>query len=89
VWLYLKDGTAYGVSDYWFVNGQVDFIAVEEGGAKSVEQTISFADLDVQKTVDVNARRGFRVVMRDEPIEQYMHDHPDVTPPLLKPPPRN
>jgi hypothetical protein len=89
VWLYLKDGTVYGVSDYWFVNGQVHFIAVEEGGAKSVEQTIPFGDLDVQKTVDVNARRGFRVVMRDEPIEQYMHDHPDLTPPLLEPPPRN
>jgi hypothetical protein len=89
VWLYLKDGTVYSVSDYWFVNGQVHFIAVEEGGAKSVEQTIPFGDLDVQKTVDVNARRGFRVVMRDEPVEQYMHDHPDLTPPLLEPPPRN
>jgi hypothetical protein len=81
--LYLKDGSVYSVSDYWFVNGQVHFIAVEEGGAKSVEQTIPFGDLDVQKTVNVNARRGFRVVMRDEPIEQYMHDHPDLIPPLL------
>jgi hypothetical protein len=89
VWLYLKDGTVYSVSEYWFVNGQVHFIAVEEGGAKSVEQTIPFGDLDVQKTVDVNTRRGFRVVMRDEPVEQYMHDHPDVTPALLEPPPKN
>ena len=79
----------YSVSEYWFVNGQVHFIAVEEGGTKSVEQTIPFGDLDVQKTVDVNTRRGFRVVMRDEPVEQYMHDHPNLTPPLLEPPPKN
>ena len=85
VWLYLKDGTAYSVSDYWFVNGEIHFIALEEGGAKSAEQTIPFGDLDAQKTIDVNARRGFRVVKRDEPIEQYMHDHPDLTPPLLLP----
>jgi len=89
VWLYLKDGTVYAVSDYWFVGRQVHFIAVEEGGAKSVEQTIPFGDLDVQKTVEVNARRGFRMVMRDEPVEQYMHDHPDLTPPLLEPPAGN
>jgi len=89
VWLYLKDGTVYSVSEYWFVNGQVHFIAVDEGDAKSVEQTIPLGDLDVQKTVDVNTRRGFRVVMRDEPVEQYMHDHPDLTPSLLELPPKN
>lgn len=89
VWLYLKDGTVYSVSEYWFVDGQVHFIAVEEGGAKSVEQTIPLGDLDVQQTVDVNTKRGFRVVMRDEPVEQYMHDHPDLTPPLLELPPKN
>jgi hypothetical protein len=89
VWLYLKDGTVYSVSDYWFVNGQVHFIAVEEGGATFVERTIPFDDLDVQKTADINTKRGFRVVMRDEPLEQYMRDHPDLTPPLLLPPPRN
>jgi hypothetical protein len=85
VWLYMKDGTAYSVRDYWFVDGQVHFIAVEQGGAKSVEQTIPLRDLDAQKTVDVNSRRGFLVVMRDEPLEQYLRDHPALTPPLLVP----
>jgi hypothetical protein len=85
VWLYLKDGTAYSVRDYWFVDGQVHFIAVEQGGAKSVEQTIPLRDLDAPKTIDVNSRRGFLVVMRDEPLEQYLHDHPALTPPLLVP----
>ena len=89
VWLYLKDGTVYTVADYWFVNGQVHFIAVEEGGAKIVEHVIGFDELDVQKTIDVNTRRGFRVVMRDEPLEQYLRDHPDPMPPLLQPTQKN
>ncbi|HEX2663275.1 MAG TPA: hypothetical protein VHM93_10635 [Candidatus Acidoferrum sp.] len=89
VWLYLKDGTVYTVADYWFVNGQVHFIAVEEGGAKFVEHVIGFDEMDVQKTIDVNTRRGFRVVMRDEPMEQYLRDHPDPMPPLLQPTPKS
>jgi hypothetical protein len=89
VWLYLKDGTAYGVSDYWFVDDQVHFIPVDEAGAKSIEQTIPFDELDAQKTIAVNGRRGFRVVKRDAPMEQYMHDHPDLAPPLLESSPSN
>jgi hypothetical protein len=89
VWLYLKDGTVYTVADYWFVNGKVHFIAVEEGGAKSVEHVIGFDELDVQQTIDVNTRRGFRVVMRDEPLDQYLRDHPDAMPPLLEPSKKN
>lgn len=89
VWLYLKDGTVYGVNDYWFVNGQIHFIIFEEVGAKLLEHVIAFDELDLQKTVDVNTRRGFRVVMRDAPMEQYLRDHPDLTPPLLQPPQKN
>jgi len=89
VWLYLKDGTAYSVADYWFVNGQVHFLALEDGGAKSVEHVIGFDELDLQKTIDVNTRRGFRVVMRDGPLDQYLRDHPDATPPLLQLSPKN
>ena len=89
VWLYLKDGTAYDVADYWFVNSQVHFITVEERGAQSTEKVVALDELDLQKTIDVNTRRGFRVVMRDEPLEQYLRDHPDANPPLLQPPPTN
>jgi hypothetical protein len=89
VWLYLTDGTPYAVSDYWFVDDQVHFVAVDEAGARSIEQTIPFSDLDTQKTIDVNGRRGFRVVMRDAPLDRYMRDHPDLTPPLLESSPSN
>jgi hypothetical protein len=89
VWLYLKDGTVYRGSDYWFVNGRIHFNMVEEGGAKSVEQVIDFDKLDLQRIIDVNTRRGFRMVMRDEPWQQYLRDHPDLTPPDLQPPKEN
>jgi hypothetical protein len=46
---------------------------------------IRFEDLNLQKTIDVNTRRGFRVVMRSQSIEQYLRDHPYLTPPLLRP----
>ena len=85
VQLFLKDGTVYTVTDYWFVSDQVHFIVPEEGGTKSVEQVIGLDELDVQKTIGVNARRGFRVVRRDEPLEQYLRDHPDANPLLLEP----
>src|SRR5207253_2722870 len=76
VWLYLKDGTVYGVADYWFVNSEVHFITIEERGAKSTEEIAASDELDFEKTIDVNTRRGFRVVMRDEPLDQYLRDHP-------------
>jgi len=87
--LFLKDGTAFSVTDYWFVNDQVHFTTVEEDGTKSAEEVIGLDELDVQKTIKVNTRRGFRVVRRDESLEQYLRDHPDANAPLLEPPPKN
>jgi hypothetical protein len=89
VGLYLKDGTAYGVLDYWFVNGDIHFTLAEDGDDRAVEHVIPFDELDLQRTIDVNTRRGFRMVMRDEPWRQYLKDHPDLTPPDLRPPPKN
>jgi hypothetical protein len=80
VWLYFKDGTVYGVSDYWFVNSQVHFRMAEDDPTKPAEHVIPYDQLDVQKTIYVNTRRGFRIVFRDEPWQQYLKDHPDLTP---------
>jgi hypothetical protein len=76
--LYLKDGTVYTVMDYWLVDDELHFTMREEG--KNVEHTIPFEDLDLQQTVDVAKRRGFLFVLRDEPLEQYMKNHPDTVP---------
>ena len=74
--LYLKDGTVYEVTDYWVVNDELHFTTTE--GDKSVEHAIPFDELDLQKTVDVNTQRGFHFILRNEPIEQYLQDHPEI-----------
>jgi hypothetical protein len=96
VQLYLRDGTIYNVTDYWLVNDQLHCTTVEGNGTKA-EHVIDFDQLDLQKTIDVNTARGFRFVLRNEPLEQYLQDHPDAgssnAPPLtgptgpLQPPP--
>ena len=73
--LYLKDGSVYVVTDYWLVHGQIHFTTIEEGGAKSVEHAIPFDDLDLQRTIDVNTRLGFRFVLRNAPVEQYLQQN--------------
>ena len=73
--LVFKEGTKYNVTDYWRVNDQLHFITIEEGGTKSVPHTVPFADLDVERTTDANAAQGFRFVLRDEPIEQWLEHH--------------
>ena len=78
--LNLKDGTVYTVTDYWVVDDQLHFTMREQG--KSVEHTIPFEALDLQKTIDMAKQRGFLFVLRDEPVEQYLQHHPepDLTP---------
>jgi hypothetical protein len=85
VQLFLKDGTVIDVMDYWFVDQQIHFTVPEEG-EKPEEQVIGLDELDLQRTIDVNTRRGFRFVMRNEPWEQYLRDHPNDTPKPVTPP---
>src|ERR1700731_549699 len=78
--LVFKDGTTYKVTDYWRVDDQLHFITIEEGGTKSVPHTVPFGDLDVQRTTDADAKQGFRFLVRDEPIEQWLQHHAQHTP---------
>ncbi len=73
--LIFKDDTIYTVADYWRVDNQLHFITVEEGGTKSVPHTVPFGDLDVQRTTAAAVAQGFRFVVRDEPIEQWLQHH--------------
>lgn len=88
VWLFLKNGAVYRVTDYWFVNGQTHFTMIEDDPTKPVEHVIPTNELDLQKTTYINTHRGFRIVFRDAPWQQYLRDHPDTSPPDL-PPPQN
>jgi hypothetical protein len=75
--LFLKDGTILNVNDYWLIDDQLHFLMLEEQETKPTEHVIPFDALDLQKTVDVNTRRGFHFMLRNEPVDQYMRDHPD------------
>jgi hypothetical protein len=72
--LVLKDGTIYNATDYWLVNDQLHCTTVE--GNRQVEHVFNFAQLDLQKTIDVNMARGFRFVLRNEPMGPYLQEHP-------------
>jgi len=84
--LYLKDGSILSVTDYWVVDDRLHFKIIEAEGAKPVEHDIPFDQLDLQKTIDVNTRRGFKFMLRNEPFEQYVRDHPDAPPADATPP---
>lgn len=84
--LFLSDGTILNVTDYWVVDNQLHFTMIEQASAPAVEHSIPFEELDVQKSIDANTRRGFRFVLRNEPVAQYMQDHPEEPPPLAVPP---
>jgi hypothetical protein len=62
VLLYLKDGTTYAASDYWLQDGELHYI-VNYGG----ESTLSMDELDLQRTVNENARRGINFSLHPNP----------------------
>jgi len=70
--LVFKDGTSYTVSDYWRADDQLHFVTVEEGGAKSVPHSVPFDSLDLERTKEAAAAQGFRFVIRDEPLQQWL-----------------
>jgi hypothetical protein len=62
--LYLKDGTVYLVSDYWYADNKIHYVTSDQA-----EHTVDMDDLDLQKTVDVNARRGVTFTLRPDPTD--------------------
>jgi hypothetical protein len=62
VLLYLKDGTTYAASDYWLQDGELHY-TVNYGG----EGTLHMDELDLQRTVNENARRGVNFSLHPNP----------------------
>jgi hypothetical protein len=62
VLLYLKDGTMFVATDYWMANDQLHYIVSYAG-----ESTIPLNQLDWQRTVDENAKRGIRFSLKNRP----------------------
>jgi hypothetical protein len=62
--LFLKDGSVYAVSDYWLAGGQLHYVT-NYGG----ENSLDISQIDLQRTVDANARRGVNFILRPAPPE--------------------
>lgn len=68
--IYLKDGTVYVVDDYWLSGGELHY-RLGDGS----EYGIDINQIDLQKTVDVNAKRGVDFTLHNSP------DHDQAPPP--------
>jgi hypothetical protein len=60
--LYLKDGTSMAATDYWVADGKLHY-RLSDGG----ESALNFNDLDLQRTVDENAKRGVPFTLKPQP----------------------
>lgn len=57
--LYMRDGRAYAVTNYWLEGGRLHY-RTSYGG----ENAIDMDDLDLQETVDVNAKSGVAFTLK-------------------------
>lgn len=56
--VFLKDGTSFGVTDYWLANDELHYVT-SYGGANA----IGMSRLDLQKTVNENSKRGVKFIL--------------------------
>jgi hypothetical protein len=60
--IYLRDGSSYEVTDYWFADNKLHYVT-NYGGENSVD----LRQIDVQRTVDANAARGTDFTLHPAP----------------------
>jgi len=83
--IYLKNGTTYSVSDYWLQGGRLHY-TVNYGAPN----TLKMKQVDFQRTVDENARRGIRFSLKPHPSSvntQPNRQNQGSTPPATTPAP--
>ena len=59
VLVYLKDGTMYTASDYWLVDNKLHYLT-----SYSTESIVDMDEVDLQRTVDENAKRGVTFTLK-------------------------
>jgi hypothetical protein len=69
--IYLKDRTVYVVTDYWLAGGELHY-AMSDGQ----QYTIDVNQIDLQKTVDVNAKRGVAFTLYNTPANSNTSNGP-------------
>ena len=80
VLLFLKDGSAYSVRDYWVSGGQLHYVMLN-GSASAFDVD----RLDLQRTVDENAKSGVQFVLKPNPSS--FSPAPGQAPPASSPEP--
>lgn len=63
--LVLKDGTVFGVTSYWLLNDRLFYITTYK-----IQSSIPIDHLDLQKTVDMNWRRGVAFTLTPQAPDQ-------------------
>ncbi len=71
--LYLKDGTTYQVSSYWSSGNTLHYVTTQ-----GRESSVDVDQIDLQRTVDENAKRGIRFPLKPKP------NTPNSNPPTAK-----
>jgi hypothetical protein len=85
VLVYLKDGTMLVANDYWLDGGDFHY-TVKYGG----ESQIALDQVDVQKSIDENAKRGVKFTLKPKPAiasSASAATKPNAKPVTLPPPP--
>jgi len=67
----MKNGAVYAVTNYWIADGKLHYLTSYGG-----ENAIDLNDLDLQKTVDVNASRGVEFTLKPAPTPKEQKPHP-------------
>ena len=60
--IYLNDGTTYAASDYWLADGKLHYNVNYAG-----ESAVNIEDVNLQRTVDENAKRGVHFTLKPAP----------------------
>lgn len=77
--LVLKDGTVFGVTSYWLVNDRLFYITTYK-----IQSSIPIDQLNLQKTVDMNWKRGVAFTLTPQAPNQEQQPNPDLQPQLLQ-----
>ena len=63
--LQLRDGSMYGLTDYWVEGNQLNYITTCGG-----QNTLPMEHIDFEKTVRLNADRGVEFVLGPKPAQR-------------------
>ena len=69
--LVLNDGTVFGVTSYWLQNDRLNYITTYQ-----IQSSIPMDQLDLQKTVDMNWKRGVTFTLTPQPPTQEPQQNP-------------